>query len=257
MTQQVCFVPEADKLPDSVNSLRFSGAFLFTRQKGFRLEHFAVIPILLFSVIVHEIAHGLMALKLGDPTARDLGRLTLNPIPHIDPIGSILVPLVSYLTAGTVFIAWAKPVPVNPANFQHVRRDDILVSVVGPASNLVVALACTVGYVVLTRMIPVDLMPEGAAREAVFFFSDMMLIGISLNIYLAVFNMIPVPPLDGSHVVASILPPALGEQYRKVGFLGIVLIIVLMRLDAVRTAVLSIIHHVLVPYQLLIEWFNR
>ncbi len=248
---------EADKLPDSVGFERFSGAFLFTRLKGFRLEHFAVIPILLFSVIVHEIAHGLMALKLGDPTAKDLGRLTLNPIPHIDPIGSILIPLVSYLTAGTVFIAWAKPVPVNPANFQHARRDDILVSVIGPVSNLIVALACTVGYILLSKLVPLDTMSEGAVRGAAFFLSDMMLIGISLNIYLAVFNMIPVPPLDGSHVVASMLPPALGDQYRKVGILGIVLVIALMRLDAVRTVVLSIVHQVLVPYQFLIEWFNR
>jgi len=172
------------------------------------VEGFALVPILLFSVIVHEIAHGLMALKLGDPTAKELGRLTLNPIPHIDPIGSILVPLISYLTAGTVFIAWAKPVPVNPANFQNRRRDDILVSVVGPLSNLLVALVCTFGYVAVSNLFPMDSLADGTGDVVASFVSDMMLMGISLNIYLAVFNMIPVPPLDGSHVLASLLPPA-------------------------------------------------
>src|SRR5512142_2105649 len=111
------------------------------------LEQLDVLPILLFSVIVHEIAHGWMALKLGDPTARDMGRLTLNPIPHIDPVGSMLVPLISFFAAGTVFIAWAKPVPVNPLYFRNLRRDGILVSVVGPASNLLLALFCAIMFV--------------------------------------------------------------------------------------------------------------
>jgi len=220
------------------------------------VEGFALVPILLFSVIVHEIAHGLMALKLGDPTAKELGRLTLNPIPHIDPIGSILVPLISYLTAGTVFIAWAKPVPVNPANFQNRRRDDILVSVVGPLSNLLVALVCTFGYVAVSNLFPMDSLADGTGDVVASFVSDMMLMGISLNIYLAVFNMIPVPPLDGSHVLASLLPPAFGERYRRIGFMGILLILVLMRVEAFRSVVLSVVHGLLVPYQLLIELFR-
>ena len=101
------------------------------------MDSLYILPILLFSIVVHEVAHGWMALRLGDSTARDSGRLTLNPIPHIDPIGSIAIPLLSYLSAGSVFIAWAKPVPINPANFRNFRRDDILVSIIGPFSNLV------------------------------------------------------------------------------------------------------------------------
>jgi Zn-dependent protease len=110
-----------------------------------------VLPILLFSIVVHEVAHGWMALLLGDTTARDSGRLTLNPIPHIDPIGSIAVPLLSYIAAGSVFIAWAKPVSVNPANFRNFRRDDILVSLVGPFSNLLVAFCCAVFFILMQR----------------------------------------------------------------------------------------------------------
>jgi len=220
------------------------------------VEGFALVPILLFSVIVHEMAHGYMALKLGDPTAKDLGRLTFNPLPHIDPIGSILVPLLSYLAAGTVFIAWAKPVPINPANFQNLRRDDILVSVVGPFSNLLVALLCTMGYVLISQFIPTEGADVSGVEQITFFLSDMMLMGITLNIYLAVFNMMPVPPLDGSHVVASLLPPALGEQYRRIGFFGILLILVLMRVDAVREAMASVVYLLLIPYQTIIQYFG-
>ncbi|HEY5615623.1 MAG TPA: site-2 protease family protein [Bacteroidota bacterium] len=220
------------------------------------MEGFALVPILLFSVIVHEMAHGYMALKLGDPTAKDLGRLTFNPLPHIDPIGSILVPLVSYLAAGTVFIAWAKPVPINPANFQNLRRDDILVSVVGPFSNLLVALMCTIGYILISQFIPTEGADVSGVEQMTFFLSDMMLMGITLNIYLAVFNMMPVPPLDGSHVVASLLPPALGEQYRRIGFFGILLILVLMRVDAVREAMASVVYVLLIPYQTIIQYFG-
>ena len=113
------------------------------------VEQLFIIPILLFSVVIHEMAHGWMALRLGDTTARDAGRLTLNPIPHIDLFGSILVPLFSILAAGRVFIAWAKPVPVNPWNFRNLRRDDMLVSIVGPVSNLCLALACSVMVILL------------------------------------------------------------------------------------------------------------
>lgn len=221
------------------------------------MEQLAIIPILLISIIVHEVAHGLMALRLGDSTAKDLGRITLNPIPHIDLIGSIIVPLATYLTAGTVFIAWAKPVPVNPANFRQARRDDILVSVVGPVSNLVVAFACALGYVVVSQFVLLDAMPEGVGQKTAFFFSDMMLFGISLNIYLAVFNLLPVPPLDGSHVLASLLPPAVAGQYRKIGFAGIILIVLLMQIEAVQNMVLTVVHQILLPYQQLIDWLSR
>lgn len=228
--------------------------FLF--QIGRNVDSLYIIPILLFSVVVHEVAHGLMALRLGDPTARDLGRLTLNPIPHIDPIGSVLVPLVSYLAAGSVFIAWAKPVPINPLNFKNFRRDDILVSVVGPISNLLVALVCTIGYIITVHTLGFpEMAAEGFERTLVSFLVGMFSTGITLNIFLAVFNLIPVPPLDGSHVVASLLPDEIGAQYRRIGFAGIILIIVLMRVEVFRTMVLSVVSTMLIPYKFLIAAF--
>ena len=216
-----------------------------------------VFPILLFSIIIHEIAHGWMALKLGDPTARDMGRLTLNPIPHIDPIGSILVPLISFVAAGTVFIAWAKPVPVNPANFRNIRRDDILVSVIGPVSNLVVALFCVIMFIITQRVMgPTNLISAGFGQDAASYFANMFYVGIPLNIFLAVFNLIPVPPLDGSHVVASLLPPNVANRYRQIGFAGILLIIIMMRLAPVWHAVLATVHFVLVPYMVILDFFR-
>ncbi|HWP83466.1 MAG TPA: site-2 protease family protein [Bacteroidota bacterium] len=220
------------------------------------MDSLYVIPILLFSVVVHEVAHGLMALKLGDPTAKELGRLTLNPIPHIDPLGSIFVPLISYLAAGSVFIAWAKPVPINPANFKNYRRDDILVSIVGPFSNLIVALLCTIGYILVVNALGLpEAATEGLERHTVKFLAGMFSVGITLNIFLAVFNLIPVPPLDGSHVLASLLPQPVGDRYRQIGFMGIFLIIVLMRVDAFRSVILSIVTTLLVPYRSLISLF--
>jgi len=220
------------------------------------LDSLVILPILLFSVVVHEVAHGWMALRLGDGTARDSNRLTLNPIPHIDPMGSIIIPLLSYISAGSVFIAWAKPVPINPANFSNFRRDDIMVSVAGPCSNLLVAFCCSAGYVVLERMIgPLRLIDNNFRRELAGFFIHMFAAGITLNIFLAVFNFIPVPPLDGSHVLSSLLPSHLGERYRQVGFFGIILVIGLMRLDPFRNAVLSVVMAVRIPYEIFIHRF--
>jgi len=195
-----------------------------------------------------------MALRLGDPTARDAGRLTFNPIPHLDPIGSILVPLLSLASAGTVFIAWAKPVPVNPAYFKNRRRDDILVSAVGPVSNLLVAGCCAFLYgltIALTGS--VNTMAEGTEREVVLFFLKMFSIGITLNIFLAVFNLLPVPPLDGSHILASLLPDQLSVYYRRVGFAGILIILVLMRISFVRDALLFVVRTLEIPYHFLIS----
>jgi Zn-dependent protease len=221
------------------------------------LQTLYIFPILLFSIIIHEIAHGWMALKLGDPTARDMGRLTLNPIPHIDPIGSIIVPLISFVAAGTVFIAWAKPVPVNPANFRNIRRDDILVSVIGPASNLVVALFCVVMFIITQRVVgPTDLIAAGPGQDVASYLANMFYAGIPLNIFLAVFNLIPVPPLDGSHVVASLLPPNIADRYRQVGFAGILIIIIMMRFAPVWHAVASTVHFVLVPYMAILNHFQ-
>jgi len=224
--------------------------------KDISLDSLYILPILLFSIVVHEVAHGWMALRLGDPTARDSGRLTLNPIPHIDPIGSIAIPLLSYISAGAVFIAWAKPVPINPANFRNFRRDDILVSLVGPFSNLIVAFCCAVFYILSQRFIgPLNLIENNLQREIAAFLIRMFAAGITLNIFLAVFNLIPVPPLDGSHVLSSVLPPAIGERYRQIGFFGILLVIMLMRLDPFRNFIFTVVTTVRIPYEIFVNQF--
>ena len=200
-------------------------------------EHLSIIPILLFSVIIHEIAHGWTAWKLGDPTARDMGRLTLNPIPHIDLFGSIILPLMSLTATGSVFIAWAKPVPVNPANFSRPRRDDILVSFAGPASNIVLSGVCTGMFIACSGLARyVNTLNSPGLTDVVMFFLTMFYNGVYLNIVLAMFNMIPIPPLDGSHIFASFLPPEAAIAYRKIGFFGIIAILFLMRVPVVAKA---------------------
>ncbi len=201
------------------------------------MDHLSLIPILLFSVIVHEIAHGWAALKLGDPTARDMGRLTLNPLPHLDLFGSIILPAMSILASGSVFLAWAKPVPVNPGNFSRPRRDDMIVSFAGPASNILLSGACALAFVILSTVAKETGVRESPAAMAVLvFLLTMFYGGVYLNIVLALFNMIPIPPLDGSHILASFLPARAAFAYRKIGFLGIIAILFLMRVPGVAQA---------------------
>lgn len=147
--------------------------------------------ILLFSVILHEIAHGSVALKLGDPTAKNAGRLTLNPLKHIDTFGTIVLPLLLVLIRSPFVIGWAKPVPVNPYNFRDQRWGALKVSIAGPAANLSVALV----FGLAMRFLP---LPEALNISLSFI--------IFYNFVLALFNLIPIPPLDGSHIFFSILP---------------------------------------------------
>jgi len=217
------------------------------------LDSLYVLPILLFSIVVHEVAHGWVALHLGDTTARDAGRLTFNPIPHIDPIGSIAIPLLSFISAGSVFIAWAKPVPVNPANFRNFHRDDILVSIAGPFSNLLMACCCAIFYIISVHILGSMTLAEGdLQREMATFVIRMFAAGITLNIFLAIFNLIPVPPLDGSHVLSAFLPEKIGEQFRQIGFFGILIVIMLMRIGPFQHAVFSIVLTLRMPLDMLI-----
>jgi Zn-dependent protease len=220
------------------------------------IDELSILPILLFSVVVHEVAHGWMALRLGDTTARDRGRLTLNPLRHIDVVGSIIVPLLSLAASGRVFLAWARPVPVNGAAFTHPRRDAVLVSLVGPLANFALALACSVVLVLLSRA--ADLAggaPDGAAGEGFGFLLRMFAGGISVNIMLAVFNLLPVPPLDGSHVLAAALPPAVAERYTRIGFAGVFALLFLMSIPAVGNAFFSIVSTIHVPFRAFIAFF--
>ncbi len=205
-------------------------AFLWLYFLELDLENLHIIPILLFSVIVHEVAHGWMALRLGDPTARDAGRITFNPLPHIDPVGSVLLPAVLVMTGASFFLAWAKPVPVNPAYFKHPRRDDILVSAIGPISNLVVAFFCAIAFAALYHVVQAGSQdPSTAAGYAAEAGLNMLAVGIPINVVLALFNLLPVPPLDGSHILASLLPERAAHAYRQIGFMGILLLLLALR----------------------------
>ncbi|HUI31580.1 MAG TPA: site-2 protease family protein [Candidatus Acidoferrales bacterium] len=216
------------------------------------LSELYILPILLFSVIVHEICHGYAALKLGDPTARDMGRLTLNPIPHIDLVGSIIVPLFSLLMAGQILIAWAKPVPVNPMNLSNYRRDNVIVSSVGPISNLMMAIACSIITIFLLKISP---LVGGVSPKFIEFLLRMFSGGIYLNVMLGIFNLIPIPPLDGSHVLSAFLPDEAAETYSRVGFAGILLIIFLMRVPAFHEAFNATIQFFYAPlYQLVVSF---
>ena len=179
-----------------------------------------IIPILLFSVVVHEVAHAWVAYQEGDDTAAQLGRITLNPISHIDPLGSILVPAALYYFGGGVLFGWAKPVPVNPRKFRNYRRGDIRVSMAGIVANLILAFVSAVLLIVVLRL-------GGSAPTGPDFLSTLaqaLNYALTINLILAWFNLLPVPPLDGSHVLYHMLPAALGARYRAWGRYGVTLL---------------------------------
>lgn len=176
------------------------------------------IPIL-FAVSLHETAHGVVANWLGDSTAKDLGRLTANPIKHIDPIGTILVPLILVVTIGIPF-GWAKPVPVDPSNFHNPLKDMALVALAGPAANLVMALLWG-----LLLVISVKLLPHGMLAS---WFKAMAVFGIQINAVLLILNLLPVPPLDGGRIVTGVLPPRFAMLFIRFESLGMILVILLL-----------------------------
>ncbi|HVZ77427.1 MAG TPA: site-2 protease family protein [Gemmatimonadaceae bacterium] len=192
-----------------------------------------VAPILLFSVIAHEIAHGYAALRQGDPTAFQLGRLTWNPVRHIDPFMTILLPAMLWIgSGGKVVLGGAKPVPVNPRNYRHYKRGDIIVSLAGVATNFVVAIACAVLIVVFG----VAGKALAAATATFGILQVMMVYGVYLNLALIAFNLIPIPPLDGSHVAKYLLPVRWSWRYQQLGRYGIVVLIILLWFPAVLNA---------------------
>jgi len=189
-----------------------------------QVQNFILIaPVLLFSMVAHEYAHGYAALKNGDMTAYQLGRLTWNPAKHIDPFMTILLPLMLFLAGGVVF-GGAKPVPVNPRNYRNFKKGDIIVSLAGVATNLVIAIIC-VPLAILVHFIA-GIAPALAAPASIF--QLMLWSGIQLNVVLAAFNLIPIPPLDGSHVMKYLLPPAWSLSYQRIGRYGLVVLFLLI-----------------------------
>jgi Zn-dependent protease len=184
-----------------------------------------VAPVLLFSVIAHEYAHGYAALTQGDPTAKSLGRLTWNPAKHIDPYMTVILPLIMLVASnGKIALGGAKPVPVDPRNYRNYKRGDIIVSLAGVFTNFLIALACT-GVIALIGLLA-RLAPAIAPTLAIV--QAMLVIGIGINLVLIAFNLIPIPPLDGSHVVKYLLPRPLAIRYQQIGSFGLLILIVLL-----------------------------
>ncbi len=177
-----------------------------------------VIVIAIFSITSHEAAHGYIADRLGDPTAREAGRLTLNPLPHIDPFFTILLPLLLIVSGSPFIFGGAKPVPVNVSRLRHPRRDAALVGAAGPAANIAIAAALTALFAVAGS--------SGVAPDADIL--RILAIGIFVNGLLAVFNLIPIPPLDGSRVVQYFLSPGVLAIYQRLEQFGLLIIVALL-----------------------------
>jgi Zn-dependent protease len=182
-------------------------------------ELLLVAPVLLFSLVAHEYAHGYAALRQGDATAYQLGRLTWNPVKHIDPFMTVLVPVMLALAGGPIF-GGAKPVPIEPRNFRHYRRGDIIVSLAGVATNLALAPVCALAFVLLG--VAGAQLPALAPSLAIL--QTMARYGVVINLVLAVFNLLPLPPLDGSRVFKYLLPPAWAIQYQNLGRFGFLIL---------------------------------
>lgn len=177
------------------------------------MEAIIMVAVLFFSVIVHEVMHGYVAKLNGDPTAQLYGRLTLNPLPHIDLVGTIIVPALLYFSQSGFLFGWAKPVPVDPRNFRNYRLGELTVSAAGPGSNLLLA-------IFFAQLLP--LAQDNLGLSLLCYF------GVVINLYLMLFNLIPIPPLDGSRIVMPLLPRKLQFYYAQLEPYGFILILLLI-----------------------------
>ena len=175
--------------------------------------------VILFAITIHEASHGWAANKLGDPTAMALGRVTLNPIAHIDLFGTILVPLLLVVMGAPAF-GWAKPVPVNPYNLKNPRRDNLWISFAGPAANLAVSFVFLSLFLILKSLVPGIFRLQGLVLILYYM--------VLLNAFLAVFNLIPIPPLDGSGILSGLLSRQAAEKYDRIRPYGFFILIILI-----------------------------
>ncbi len=189
-----------------------------------------IISITVFIVIIvaHELAHGYVAYRLGDTTARDAGRLTLNPLAHADPIGTVLLPALLVLSHSPVVFGWAKPVPVNPYNFNDPRRGMLLTSLAGPGANLLLA-------VIFALVFKLGFFPAGSIPGA------FLVYGVIISLVLGIFNLMPIPPLDGAQIISSVLPPGAAKRFAEVERYGFVIIIVLLYLGLFEKAIIPLV----------------
>ena len=176
--------------------------------------------LLIFIITVHEWGHAWLADKCGDPTARLMGRMTWNPIPHLDIFGTVIIPLVMiFMTPGIALLGWGKPVPVNPNNFRHYSRDDVLVSIAGPVSNVVI----TIAALLLIRIALLTNTDIGVLAAQVILYPL-----ASISLFLGFFNLLPVPPLDGSHLIRPLLSFNARQMYDRFAQYGFIVLLVLI-----------------------------
>ncbi len=203
------------------------------------------LPVFLFAIVVHEASHAYMALRFGDSTAQSMGRLTLNPIAHYDLVGTIIFPLVGVLLGGSMF-GWAKPVPVDARRFKNMRSGIFWVSFAGPLSNIILAIISSFLYAFMLSKVATSFYFHDV-------FSQMLLQSVYINVILAVFNLIPFPPLDGSKMVSSFLDYETSRKYEDLARFSFLFVIVLW-----TTPVLQyLIGPAVMAGQLLTNWFYR
>jgi Zn-dependent protease len=207
-------------------------------------------PAILIAITFHEIAHGYVANKLGDPTAKMMGRLSLNPLAHIDPIGTVLVPIMLFIMSnGTFMFGAAKPVPVNFLNLRNPKRDSALVSVAGPATNVIIAFVAILLFKTVSLFEPSSPNPATLGNKIFVPLSYMIYYMIQFNIFIAAFNLLPIPPLDGGRIVTSLLPTKHAYEFSKLEPYGMLIVIGLW--------VIGIARYIIVPLQMLIEFILR
>ena len=186
-----------------------------------RVLSVALIPGI-FAITLHEVAHGWVAKQLGDPTAYMLGRLTINPLKHVDPLGTVVVPIgLLLLSHGSMAFGWAKPVPVAFRNLRHPKRDMVLVAAAGPISNLAMGTA----WSLLAAALTLSGASAGGIAEWLF---NMCIFGMQINVLLAVFNLLPIPPLDGGRVLAGLLPRSGSDLLERIEPFGLMIVVLLM-----------------------------